>query len=133
MNEIFKAIQVHLSMLDLAVLSSERIVQIARLDDLDHLESEIENRERLMNATQKIQSLIEASVNKLEAEQVNAEDVIIFKSWFNDLNLVTEKILHLDRQVVEVLTQQKDDTTSEIAHLFKSKELFKGYNHTLKK
>lgn len=133
MNEILKSIQIHLSMLDLAIASSDRIVQIAGLDDIDLLENEIENRERLMNGTLKIQTLIEEAVNKLSGEDVTADEVMIFKSWFNDLNLVTEKILEKDRQTVEILAQQKEDTTTEIAHLFKSKQSFKGYNHSLKK
>jgi hypothetical protein len=38
-----------------------------------------------------------------------------------------------DKKTVDLLGQQKNDTTKEIAHLFKNKEMFKGYNATAKK
>lgn len=133
MNEIFKSIQIHLSLLDLAYSSSLKIVEIAKLDDIGLLENEVDNRERLMNAMSQIQTLIENEINKLEGHQVNQEQLLILKTWFNDLSIFTDKILLTDEATVEILTQQKDNTTAEIAHLFTNKEFFKGYNHNLKK
>ena len=42
-------------------------------------------------------------------------------------------MLVCDRETVEFLSQQKEETTKEIAMIFKNKQIFKGYNHETKK
>ena len=133
LNGIFENIQTHLSMLDLALTSSKKISNYAQQENLDSVVSETENRDRLINAIGTIQGSIEKQINQLNAALLKAEDINILKSWFYDLSVWSDKILEADKETVEILSQQKDDTTKEIAHLFKSKELFKGYNHNAKK
>lgn len=133
LNEILGSIQTHLSMLDLALASSKKIAAYAQLENLDAVVSETENRERLVNAIGTIQGSIEKKINQLNAALLQPEDINILKSWFYDLNVWSEKMIEADKETVETLSQQKDNTTKEIAHLFKNKELFKGYNHNAKK
>ncbi len=132
-NTLFENIQEHLSMLDLALGSSQRIASMARTEDLDGVVSETDNRERLVNIIAKLQASIEEKINQLNAAEVSKDDIIILKSWFQDLSVWSDKMIELDRETVEILSQQKENTTKEIAHIFKNKEMFKGYNHSSKK
>lgn len=132
-NVLFENIQEHLSLLDLALASSQRIASAARTENLDGVISETENRERLVNIIGKIQHSIEDQINQLNAAELKQEDILILKSWFQDLSLWSDKMIQYDRETVEVLAQQKENTTKEIAHIFKNKEMFKGYNHNSKK
>ena len=133
MNQLFGDIQQHLSMLDLALKSSEQIKNHASREELDAVVNETENRERIINVVTALQRKIENSVNELDASNVTSDDINLLKSWFNDLNIWSEKMLALDRETVELLGQQKDSTTREIAMIFKNKEVFKNYNHGAKK
>lgn len=130
---LFENIQEHLSMLDLALASSQKITSFARTENLDGVVAETENRERLVNIVGKIQHSIEDQINQLNAAALKPEDILILKSWFQDLSTWSDKMIELDKETVEILSQQKENTTKEIAHLFKNKEMFKGYNHSTKK
>ncbi len=130
---LFENIQEHLSMLDLALASSKRITIYAKAENLDAVVEETENRERLVNIIGKIQKTVEEGINQLNAATLYQDDIMILKSWFQDLSTWSDRIIELDKETVEVLGQQKDNTTKEIAHIFKNKELFKGYNHSNKK
>ncbi|AUN96612.1 hypothetical protein DOM21_18750 [Bacteriovorax stolpii] len=132
-NALFENIQQHLSMLDLALLSSQKIASMARTEDLDGVVSETDNRERLVNIIAKLQHSIEEQINQLNASEVSNDDIAILKSWFQDLSIWSERMIELDKETVEILSQQKENTTKEIAHIFKNKEMFKGYNHSSKK
>lgn len=87
----------------------------------------------MVNAIGTIQGTIEKQINQLNAALLQPEDINILKSWFYDLSVWSDKMIEVDKETVEILSQQKDNTTKEIAHLFKNKELFKGYNHNSKK
>ena len=132
-TELFENIQKHLSMLDLAVASSQKIKAYASLENVEAVSNETDNRVRLVNILGTIQQTIEEQINQLNAANLSADDIMILKAWFADLSNHSEKMIELDRETVEILGQQKEDTTKEIAHIFKNKEMFKGYNHTNKK
>ena len=132
LNDILGSIQTHLSMLDLALASSKKIGAYAQVENLDAVVSETDNRERLVNAIGTIQGSIEKQINQLNAALLQPEDINILKSWFYDLSVWSDKMIEADKETVEILSQQKENTTKEIAHLFKNKELFKGYNHSKK-
>ncbi|MFA6237302.1 MAG: hypothetical protein WC635_08265 [Bacteriovorax sp.] len=130
---LFENIQEHLSMLDLALQSSEKIKKYAQNENLDGVVSETENRERLVNIVAKIQRSVEDQINLLDPGNVSGEEILILKTWFQDLNRWSEKMSAFDEDTVELLGQQKESTTKEIALIFKNKEIFKSYNHQGKK
>lgn len=132
LNEIMISIQGHLAMLELALSSSKKITAFASLENLDAVVAETENRERLVNIIGKLQSTIENQINQLNAAALQDDDIMILKAWFHDLSVWSDRMIEADKETVEILSQQKENTTKEIAHLFKNKELFKGYNHTKK-
>lgn len=128
-EKLFENIQNHLSMLDLAVNSSEKIKIYAANEDLERVVGETENRERLINIVTKLQRAVEEQINILNPEDVSQDDILLLKAWFSDLSICSEKMIALDKETVEFLSQQKNQTTKEIALIFKNKEMFKGYNH----
>ena len=133
LNEILGSIQTHLSMLDQALISAKKITVFAQQENLDAVVSETDNRDRLINAIGTIQGSIEIQINQLNAALLQNEDISLLKSWFYDLSVWTDRMIEIDKETVEILSQQKDETTREIAHLFKNKELFKGYSNNVKK
>lgn len=130
---LFENIQEHLSMLDLAVHSSERIRVYAKNENLDAVVNETENRDRIVNIVTQIQHKVESQINLLGPSDVSSEDLLVLKAWFQDLSIFSERMLECDKETVEFLSQQKEDTTKEIAMIFKNKEIFKNYNHEGKK
>jgi hypothetical protein len=132
-NEILISIQAHLSMLELALHSSAKIKFFASVEDVDQVIEETDNRERIVNIIGQLQSQIENKISCLAPHDLHGDTIAILKSWFNDLSIWSEKMIALDQETVELLNQQKEDSTKEIATIFKNKEMFKGYNQSLKK
>lgn len=132
-NDIFHHIQAHLSLLEMSLESSSKIKAYATMNDLDQVINETENRERLVNIIGQIQSGIERKIQALGPQDLQEDSLDILRSWFQDLAIWSEKMIENDKETVELLNQQKDDTTKEIATIFKNKESIKGYNHTVKK
>ena len=132
-EKLFENIQEHLCMLDLAVHSSKQIRNFAKNENLDGVVSETENRERIVNIVTQTQQKVEEKINLLHPSEITNEELLILKAWFYDLNILSERMLTYDRETVEFLGQQKEDTTKEIALIFKNKEIFKSYNHEGKK
>jgi hypothetical protein len=130
---LFENIQKHLAMLDSAVQSSEKIKNFAKNENLAGVVSETENRERIVNIITQIQRKVEEQINLLNPSEISNDGLLILKAWFQDLNILSERMLTCDRQTVEYLGQQKEDTTKEIAMIYKNKEIFKSYNHEGKK
>lgn len=127
-NTIFENIQDHLSMLDLAVHCTERINIFAKNEDLDRVISETENRDRIVNIVGVLQKEVENQINQLTASDITQEGLSILKAWFHDLSIWSERMILIDQETVELLAQQKENTTKEIGLIFKNKEMFKGYN-----
>jgi hypothetical protein len=133
MNELFESIQQHLSLLDLALNSSANILFLASNQETDLVITETENRERLINVISELQHHIEQKISALNPVELQGDSIMILKSWFADLSIWSDKLIEMDKATVEYLNQQKEDTTKEIANIFKNKESHKGYSQSLKK
>ena len=132
-NKLFENIQEHLSMLDLAVHCSEKINIFAKSEELDRVISETDNRDRIVNIVGTLQKVVEDQINRLSPGDIDQDGILILKAWFHDLSVWSEKMIEIDRETVELLAQQKDNTTQEISLIFKNKEMFKGYGQLGKK
>jgi hypothetical protein len=126
-------IQAHLSLLDLALNSTMRIKAFALIQDLESVANETENRERIINIVGQIQHKVEKQIDTLTSPELMNDSLPILKSWFQDLAIWTDRMTAIDADTVELLADQKEETTKEIVTIFKNKELFKGYNLTNKK
>jgi hypothetical protein len=132
-NTIMENIQAHLSLLELALQSTTRIKTFAQIQDIDNVANETDNRERIINIVSQIQHKIEKQIDLLVASDLSEDSLPILKSWFHDLAYWSDKMTNTDAETVEILANQKDETTKEIVTIFKNKELFKGYNLSSKK
>jgi hypothetical protein len=126
-------IQAHLMILELAYSSSLKIRTLAEGEDIVLVESETENRERIVNILAQIQHKIEEQVDQLTGNDLADDSIPILKSWFNDLAIWTDKMTTVDAETVELLSAQKEKTTQEIVAVFQNKEKFKGYSLSNKK
>lgn len=133
LNETLELIQEHLSLLEMALTSSYKIYYFASIQKIDFVSTETDNRARLMNIIDHIQSDVEKKASSLESHEITKEAVTILKSWMADIELLNNKIDQVDKETVELLSQQKEETTKEIATIYKNKESIKNYNHSLKK
>jgi hypothetical protein len=127
-DAIFKLIQYHLQLLEAVDQLGQRILRAAREGDMNAVNKDADNRQRLLSVMEQIQSKSE-EVLKFMTQQGDfsaVEDVIKF--WAYDFNLWSEKINQIDQEIIQILSEQKDQTTQELATLFQSKEKFKGYN-----
>lgn len=132
-NSIMENIQAHLMILELAFASSVKIRTFSSSEDLNLLESETENRERIVNILAQLQYKIEGQIDQLAGSDLTNDSIPILKSWFNDLAIWTDKMTTIDAETVEILSEQKEKTTKEIVTVFKNKEKFKGYSLSNKK
>ncbi len=132
-NSIMENIQAHLSLLDLALASSARISAYAAVEDLDNVTNETDNRERVINIVSQIQHKIEKQIDALGPQDLTEDSLPILKSWFQDLATWSDKMTSIDHETIEILAEQKENTTKEIVTIFKNKEMFKGYNLANKK
>ncbi len=86
------------------------------------------NRERLLSIVSFEQEAIEKVINSVIDEELTPENINIIKSWAFDTQNWINQIADMDDQIIEMLNESKDETTREIANLFKSKQAFRGYN-----
>ncbi len=132
-QDIFLHIQAHLSLMEMAQNSSSKIKFFAVSGEVDSVASETDNRERLMTVISQIQAGIESKISSLAPHDLESDTLDILKTWFSDVAIISESIIEIDRDTLELLTVQKEETTKEIATIFKNKEMFKGYNLSAKK
>jgi Tfp pilus assembly protein PilW len=104
------------------------ILKAIELREIAAVENLTNNRERLLNIVAKEQEDIEKVINSIIDEELTPENINIIKSWAFDTQNWINAIADKDDQIIEMLNESKDETTREIAGLFKSKQAFRGYN-----
>ena len=133
-NNLCYQIQRHLCLLESSLQVTRRILELSKKGDVDGVEFEAQNRERVISIVEKVQQEIENDINELPTHELVGETLDILKSWTQDLEFVLQKTAQLDQEITEVLSTVKDNTTQEIATIYKAKTCHQGYNlNNLKK
>lgn len=127
-EQVILQIMQHLTMMDKVISSTIIINHHAISDDINKVISEIENRERLLNIVQQLQTRIEEKISELIPSDISISYMDILKCWNNEINIWIEKTNEIDQNTTEILENQKEETTKEISTIFKIQEKFKGYN-----
>jgi formyltetrahydrofolate hydrolase len=96
--------------------------------DINLVNFEADNREKVISILGKFQSEIEDMLATLKADEITQEIVEIIKAWQVDVNSWAAEVDAIDAKSFEVLEAQKLETTKEIATIFTSRQQFKGYN-----
>ena len=126
--KIYEQIMHHLDLLDGLTRASRSLLLSAQKNRLDLVEEITNNRDRLVSIIKTIQSGIEDEISKLIPGKVCTDDINIIKTWgreVNDLIFLNDQI---DLACLEILEKEKEETTKEIATVFRANQSVKGYN-----
>lgn len=127
MLKILMTIMTHTSFMDKTITSTVRIFDLAIAGEVEKVESEMQNRERLISILQKLQEIVTINLNTLSLEEKKEAQEIV-DVWSTDLSEWIATVSELDDEIVKILQQQKEKTTQEISSVYKSRDKFKGYN-----
>ena len=125
---IFERIMQHMDLLGGLTDASNGSLAAAKNGRIDLIEQITDNRERLISIIKTFQSGIEEDVTNLKAGDVTRAEIEILKTWSQEVNQIVLHNDNLDTEVLEALSDQKDQTTQEIASVFKNRQSVKGYN-----
>ncbi len=128
MDTLFSLIQLHTDLMDRILIVTKRLFRAAKDNDIDNIEFESLNRERLINIIENVQMTIEEKLNSIFDESIKRELTPILNAWANDLGLWYETIGRIDDETTQGLEQFREETAREIAATYKGKESMKGYN-----
>ena len=127
-SRIYNLLMRHTSLLDSSLKMTHQIFQATSRGDINLVNFEADNRERVISILQKFQTEIEDMLATLKADEVTQDIVEIIKAWQVDLNNWATEVDAIDAKSFEVLEAQKLETTKEIGTIFTSRQQFKGYN-----
>lgn len=123
-----EAVATHLKMLDEAIKSSKLILNYSESDDVERLEAEAKNRQRVINIVEYIQNRIERSVKVIPPTVYNQEISQTLNKWQNDMAKKIQTIADIDRQLMTSITNAKEKISEELSSLQPGKKVMKGYN-----
>jgi len=126
--KLFERIMQHMDLLTGLTDASRGMLAAAKNGKVELIEQITDNRERLINIIRTFQSGIEADVKKLKAGDVTRAEIEVLKTWSQEVNQIVVLNDKIDQEVVQVLKEEKDKTTQEIASVFKNRQSVKGYN-----
>ncbi|WP_372651972.1 hypothetical protein [Halobacteriovorax sp.] len=127
-NRIYNLLMRHTALLDSGLKITHNIYVATSRGDINLVNFEADNRERIVNVLEKFQTEVEDMVSTLKADEVTPEIVEILKAWQSDLHNWSCEVQAIDLKSSELLENQKMETTKEIATIFTSRQQFKGYN-----
>ncbi|ATH06469.1 hypothetical protein BIY24_00480 [Halobacteriovorax marinus] len=127
-SRIYNLLMRHTALLDSGLKLTHAMYLATSRGDINLVNFEADNRERVINVLEKFQSEIEDMTATLKADEVTPELVEILKAWQNDLRNWSSEVQAIDNKSSELLEAQKLETTKEIATVFTSRQQFKGYN-----
>ncbi|PIK14446.1 hypothetical protein [Halobacteriovorax sp. JY17] len=127
-NRIYNLLMRHTALLDSGLKITHSIYLATSRGDINLVNFEADNRERIVNVLEKFQTEVEEMVATLKADEVTPEIIEILKAWQGDLYNWSCEVQAIDLKSSELLEDQKLETTKEIATIFTSRQQFKGYN-----
>lgn len=127
-SRIYNLLMRHTALLDSSLKMTHEMYIATTRGDINLVNFEADNRERVINILEKFQSEIENMVATLKPEEITQEIISILRAWQSDLSSWAQEVEAIDVKSFEILEAQKLETTKEIGTIFKSRQQFKGYN-----
>ena len=127
MDKILTKIMSHLDYLQLCQNLSWNVSMMS-FEDIDKINMELDNRERLISIVAKLQLEIETLINELSGSELSPNNVQIIKSWNSDTHTLVSNIMDIDDKINQSLESQKKVVGTELKNTFENVEKFKGYN-----
>ena len=125
---MFNMIDEHEMLLNRALEESNEIIRMLQIELTEKIFNKIDNRDRLFSILESLQNKIENKINNLTDDQIKNIDIHRVKRWMEFQEDIVRKILSIDEKIVQILEQEKDESKMQLAHIFKNRLLFKGYN-----
>lgn len=133
-DKLAQMIMRHLDLVDGANRLTNRIHVAAKAGDVDTLVSDSDNRDRLLSVLDRFQKFIEEEIGLIKTDEITKDLIDILKTWSYEVSSWASKTDEIDQETVVFLEGKKEETTKEIASLFRSRQQFGGYNlNNLKK
>ena len=128
MDTLIALIMVHTDFMDRILVSTRRLLLATNQGDMDSIDFESDNRERMINIIEQVQFTIEERLNTFFTKESIEEVTPILNAWANDLGLWYEKIGLIDDETTQGLELMKEETAKEIGAVYRNRENFRGYN-----
>lgn len=122
------AITTHLNMLDEVIKSSRSILAYSEKGDVQRLEAESNNRQRVINIVEYVQTRIEKSVKVIPPSVFNEEISQTLNNWQKSLGEKIQEIADIDNQLMRSIEANKNQIKDEISSLQPGKKSMKGYH-----
>lgn len=123
-----EAIDTHLKMLDEVIKSSRLILSYSDQGDVDRIEAETKNRNRVINIVEYIQNRIEKSVKIIPPTVYNQEISQSLNNWQTSMADKIQTIADIDTQLIKSIEANKSEIRDEITSLQPGKKSMRGYN-----
>lgn len=127
-KELIDLIMRHLSTIDGCNKVSHSVLDAAVKGNIDLVQHESDNRDRIINVIGTFQTKIEKVIQDLSNTEATEQNLSIVRSWNEDINSWIKFTGELDNKTTNILNNLKDQTTQEIGTIYKTKENVKGYN-----
>ncbi len=124
---LYSSIMSHCSLMDQINGITEKIEEAGKAGDVETILAESENKQRAINVLAQIQTKIENILGNMPVP-LSAELLSIVRCWADDFTAITERWNQQDATTAAFLEKAREQTTKEIASVFKSRERHKGYN-----
>lgn len=126
--KLFEGIMQHLDLLEALKSSTRSLNTAAKNAQVDLVWQITENRDRLINVIRTIQNRIEDDINALDLASVSPNHLDILKTWSQEVNQIIYVNDKIDQETTALLVEQKDQTATEIASVYKNRQSHKGYD-----
>ena len=127
-NNIYQLLMHQSQIMDLIETQSQHILQYAINKNADELESSSQNRFRLINIIDHLNSKIDNSLKSINNLESCTNLLEILKTWSIELDIWTQKINKIDVSIMEEVNIFKTETCKEIGTTYKSKNQLQGYD-----
>jgi hypothetical protein len=126
--KLYSQIMQHLDLLNALTRSTKLLLLSSQKRDINLIEQVTENRDRLINVIKTIQVSIENQINEINPRAYKPEHIDVFKSWSKEVNQIIQFNDQMDQECLALLEGQKEETTKEIATVYKNHQSIKGYD-----
>ena len=125
---LLSLIEQHVRILAEIMVITERIRIQCQEGLITEVANESENRQRIINILSGVQEKIERLLATISFRDGDKEKIDQLKLWQLNFNKMVEAVNEVDQNILEILERDKNETSRQIAAIFKSKESFRGYN-----
>ncbi len=127
-DSLLYSLMAHLEYLEHILKATIKIEMAAIRNNVDAIEMQTKNRERLFSITESSQSNIEDKISYLGKIPVEIKEIL--ETWAVDVSNFIEEIDRKNISAAIQLEKIRKDLTQEIATIFNIRQAHEGYNLT---